>query len=168
MDAVLLPPPLHYARHLSTQLYACSRSKLENVADVGPLSFPGYHYICLRNERNLPLMLPAIFLYIEVKDYVPDTYAGKYKIYRLEMKYKKYFFVFQNQMKLMQLLTAVISVSTSSSLQKMRSFISIIHYFVIRKFFENSTQYFLILSSYYIQYFSTTGVAFSLLSACVF
>lgn len=37
----------------------------------------GYHYISLRNERNQPLMLPAVFVYIEVKDYVPDTYAGK-------------------------------------------------------------------------------------------
>uniref|UniRef100_A0A2I3G9K6 1-phosphatidylinositol 4,5-bisphosphate phosphodiesterase n=1 Tax=Nomascus leucogenys TaxID=61853 RepID=A0A2I3G9K6_NOMLE len=36
---------------------------------------PGYHYICLRNERNQPLTLPAVFVYIEVKDYVPDTYA---------------------------------------------------------------------------------------------
>uniref|UniRef100_A0A8C8S7K8 1-phosphatidylinositol 4,5-bisphosphate phosphodiesterase n=1 Tax=Pelusios castaneus TaxID=367368 RepID=A0A8C8S7K8_9SAUR len=36
---------------------------------------PGYHYICLRNERNQSLMLPAVFVYIEVKDYVPDTYA---------------------------------------------------------------------------------------------
>lgn len=36
----------------------------------------GYHYICLRNERNQPLTLPALFVYIEVKDYVPDTYAG--------------------------------------------------------------------------------------------
>ncbi|EGV93082.1 1-phosphatidylinositol-4,5-bisphosphate phosphodiesterase beta-1 [Cricetulus griseus] len=36
---------------------------------------PGYHYISLRNERNQPLMLPAVFVYIEVKDYVPDTYA---------------------------------------------------------------------------------------------
>ncbi|XP_049725912.1 1-phosphatidylinositol 4,5-bisphosphate phosphodiesterase beta-1 isoform X3 [Elephas maximus indicus] len=36
---------------------------------------PGYHYISLRNERNQPLMLPAVFAYIEVKDYVPDTYA---------------------------------------------------------------------------------------------
>ncbi|XP_078086490.1 1-phosphatidylinositol 4,5-bisphosphate phosphodiesterase beta-1 [Mustelus asterias] len=36
---------------------------------------PGYHYICLRNERNQPLMLPALFVYIEVKDYVPDTFA---------------------------------------------------------------------------------------------
>ncbi|XP_028940080.1 1-phosphatidylinositol 4,5-bisphosphate phosphodiesterase beta-1 [Antrostomus carolinensis] len=36
---------------------------------------PGYHYICLRNERNQPLTLPALFVYIEVKDYVPDTYA---------------------------------------------------------------------------------------------
>lgn len=38
---------------------------------------PGYHYVSLRNERNQPLMLPAVFVYIEVKDYVPDTYAGK-------------------------------------------------------------------------------------------
>ncbi|KAG8443690.1 hypothetical protein GDO86_009022 [Hymenochirus boettgeri] len=36
---------------------------------------PGYHYICLRNEKNVPLTLPAIFVYIEVKDYVPDTFA---------------------------------------------------------------------------------------------
>ncbi|KFO27423.1 1-phosphatidylinositol-4,5-bisphosphate phosphodiesterase beta-1 [Fukomys damarensis] len=36
---------------------------------------PGYHYVCLRNERNQPLVLPAVFVYIEVKDYVPDTYA---------------------------------------------------------------------------------------------
>ncbi|XP_069090246.1 1-phosphatidylinositol 4,5-bisphosphate phosphodiesterase beta-1 isoform X1 [Pleurodeles waltl] len=36
---------------------------------------PGYHYICLRNEKNIPLILPALFVYIEVKDYVPDTYA---------------------------------------------------------------------------------------------
>uniref|UniRef100_A0A8D0H8G1 Phosphoinositide phospholipase C n=1 Tax=Sphenodon punctatus TaxID=8508 RepID=A0A8D0H8G1_SPHPU len=36
---------------------------------------PGYHYICLRNEKNQPLTLPAVFVYIEVKDYVPDTYA---------------------------------------------------------------------------------------------
>ncbi|XP_072362203.1 1-phosphatidylinositol 4,5-bisphosphate phosphodiesterase beta-1 isoform X2 [Scyliorhinus torazame] len=36
---------------------------------------PGYHYICLRNERNQPLMLPALFVYMEVKDYVPDTFA---------------------------------------------------------------------------------------------
>lgn len=27
-------------------------------------------------------MLPAIFVYIEVKDYVPDTYAGNYEIYK--------------------------------------------------------------------------------------
>ncbi|XP_075452135.1 1-phosphatidylinositol 4,5-bisphosphate phosphodiesterase beta-1 isoform X2 [Ascaphus truei] len=36
---------------------------------------PGYHYICLRNEKNLPLTLPAIFVCIAVKDYVPDTFA---------------------------------------------------------------------------------------------
>ncbi|XP_069464387.1 1-phosphatidylinositol 4,5-bisphosphate phosphodiesterase beta-1 isoform X3 [Ambystoma mexicanum] len=36
---------------------------------------PGYHYIGMRNEKNLPLTLPALFVYIEVKDYVPDTFA---------------------------------------------------------------------------------------------
>lgn len=36
----------------------------------------GYRYIGLRNEKNQSLTLPAIFVYIEVKDYVPDTFAG--------------------------------------------------------------------------------------------
>ncbi|XP_018588879.1 1-phosphatidylinositol 4,5-bisphosphate phosphodiesterase beta-1 isoform X1 [Scleropages formosus] len=36
---------------------------------------PGYRYIGLRNEKNQSLVLPAIFVYIEVKDYVPDTFA---------------------------------------------------------------------------------------------
>uniref|UniRef100_A0A8C4IHR5 phosphoinositide phospholipase C n=1 Tax=Dicentrarchus labrax TaxID=13489 RepID=A0A8C4IHR5_DICLA len=36
---------------------------------------PGYHYISLRNEKNQSLTLPALFVYVEVKDYVPDTFA---------------------------------------------------------------------------------------------
>nr|XP_021323210.1 1-phosphatidylinositol 4,5-bisphosphate phosphodiesterase beta-1 [Danio rerio] len=36
---------------------------------------PGYRYIGLRNEKNQGLTLPALFVYIEVKDYVPDTFA---------------------------------------------------------------------------------------------
>lgn len=36
----------------------------------------GYRYISLRNEKNQPLILPAVFVHIEVKDYVPDTFAG--------------------------------------------------------------------------------------------
>ncbi|XP_055083055.1 1-phosphatidylinositol 4,5-bisphosphate phosphodiesterase beta-1-like isoform X3 [Periophthalmus magnuspinnatus] len=36
---------------------------------------PGYRYIGLRNEKNQPLTLPAVFVYMEVKDYVPDTFA---------------------------------------------------------------------------------------------
>uniref|UniRef100_A0A8C9Z589 Phosphoinositide phospholipase C n=1 Tax=Sander lucioperca TaxID=283035 RepID=A0A8C9Z589_SANLU len=36
---------------------------------------PGYRYISLRNEKNQSLILPAVFVYIEVKDYVPDTFA---------------------------------------------------------------------------------------------
>ncbi|KAM7408328.1 hypothetical protein PAMA_002162 [Pampus argenteus] len=37
---------------------------------------PGYRYIGLRNEKNQALILPAVFVYIEVKDYVPDTFAA--------------------------------------------------------------------------------------------
>uniref|UniRef100_A0A8C1U2M9 Phosphoinositide phospholipase C n=1 Tax=Cyprinus carpio TaxID=7962 RepID=A0A8C1U2M9_CYPCA len=36
---------------------------------------PGYHYISLRNEKNQTLTVPSIFIYTEVKDYVPDTFA---------------------------------------------------------------------------------------------
>ncbi|KAK3541970.1 hypothetical protein QTP86_009238 [Hemibagrus guttatus] len=36
---------------------------------------PGYHYIGLRSEKNQTLTLPAVFVYTEVKDYVPDTFA---------------------------------------------------------------------------------------------
>ncbi|KAK7907219.1 hypothetical protein WMY93_015831 [Mugilogobius chulae] len=36
---------------------------------------PGYRYITLRNEKNQSLTLPALFVYVEVKDYVPDTFA---------------------------------------------------------------------------------------------
>ncbi|MGH0172351.1 UNVERIFIED_CONTAM: hypothetical protein FKN15_013953 [Acipenser sinensis] len=40
----------------------------------------GYHYISLRNEKNQSLVLPTVFVYIEVKDYVPDTFAGYHYI----------------------------------------------------------------------------------------
>ncbi|KAK7134132.1 hypothetical protein R3I94_015855 [Phoxinus phoxinus] len=36
---------------------------------------PGYHYISLRNEKNQALTLSSVFVYTEVKDYVPDTFA---------------------------------------------------------------------------------------------
>uniref|UniRef100_A0A8C7SVP2 Phosphoinositide phospholipase C n=1 Tax=Oncorhynchus mykiss TaxID=8022 RepID=A0A8C7SVP2_ONCMY len=42
-----------------------------------PAIRPGYRYIGLRNEKNQSLILPAVFVYIEVKDYVPDTFAGR-------------------------------------------------------------------------------------------
>ncbi|XP_074915604.1 1-phosphatidylinositol 4,5-bisphosphate phosphodiesterase beta-3 isoform X3 [Buteo buteo] len=32
----------------------------------------GYHYVCLRNESNQPLCLPALLLHTEACDYVPD------------------------------------------------------------------------------------------------
>ncbi|XP_059811304.1 1-phosphatidylinositol 4,5-bisphosphate phosphodiesterase beta-3-like [Hypanus sabinus] len=40
---------------------------------------PGYRYICLRNEANQPLPLPALFVFTEVKDFVPDTHADYIK-----------------------------------------------------------------------------------------
>ncbi|NXD26932.1 PLCB2 phosphodiesterase, partial [Spelaeornis formosus] len=36
---------------------------------------PGYHHVCLRSESNMPLTLPALFVYLEIKDYVPDAWA---------------------------------------------------------------------------------------------
>ncbi|MGH0182138.1 UNVERIFIED_CONTAM: hypothetical protein FKN15_008412, partial [Acipenser sinensis] len=35
---------------------------------------PGYHYICLKNELNQPLMLPTLLVYTEAKDYIPDEH----------------------------------------------------------------------------------------------
>lgn len=35
---------------------------------------PGYHYICLRNEINEPLCLPALLVYTEANDYIPDDH----------------------------------------------------------------------------------------------
>lgn len=46
----------------------------------------GYHYISLRNEKNQALTLPALFVYVEVKDYVPDTFAGEFQMTCTETK----------------------------------------------------------------------------------
>lgn len=35
---------------------------------------PGYHYICLKNELNQPLMLPSLLVYTEAKDYIPNEH----------------------------------------------------------------------------------------------
>uniref|UniRef100_A0A3B3RLD0 1-phosphatidylinositol 4,5-bisphosphate phosphodiesterase n=1 Tax=Paramormyrops kingsleyae TaxID=1676925 RepID=A0A3B3RLD0_9TELE len=35
----------------------------------------GYQHICLRSESNVPLTLPSLFVYIEVKDYIPAAFA---------------------------------------------------------------------------------------------
>ncbi|KAM9294470.1 1-phosphatidylinositol 4,5-bisphosphate phosphodiesterase beta-2 [Gastrophryne carolinensis] len=35
----------------------------------------GYHHMCLRSESNMPLTMPSLFVYVEVKDYVPDIWA---------------------------------------------------------------------------------------------
>lgn len=35
----------------------------------------GYHHMCLHSESNMPLTMPALFVFLEMKDYVPDTWA---------------------------------------------------------------------------------------------
>ncbi|NXX74409.1 PLCB2 phosphodiesterase, partial [Urocolius indicus] len=40
-----------------------------------PAVHSGYHHVCLRSEGNLPLTMPSLFVYLEVKDYVPDAWA---------------------------------------------------------------------------------------------
>lgn len=37
----------------------------------------GYHHLCLHSESNMPLTMPALFVFLEMKDYVPDTWAGR-------------------------------------------------------------------------------------------
>lgn len=37
----------------------------------------GYHYVCLRNEANQPLCLPALLIYTEASDYIPDDHQGE-------------------------------------------------------------------------------------------
>ncbi|XP_058015926.1 1-phosphatidylinositol 4,5-bisphosphate phosphodiesterase beta-3 [Ahaetulla prasina] len=36
----------------------------------------GYHYICLRSESNHPLCLPALLVYTEACDYIPDDHQN--------------------------------------------------------------------------------------------
>uniref|UniRef100_A0ABM5F413 1-phosphatidylinositol 4,5-bisphosphate phosphodiesterase n=1 Tax=Pogona vitticeps TaxID=103695 RepID=A0ABM5F413_9SAUR len=36
----------------------------------------GYHYICLRSECNQPLCLPALLVYTEAYDYIPDDHQN--------------------------------------------------------------------------------------------
>ncbi|XP_023567512.1 1-phosphatidylinositol 4,5-bisphosphate phosphodiesterase beta-2 isoform X2 [Octodon degus] len=35
----------------------------------------GYHHLCLHNESNMALTMPALFVFLEMKDYVPDSWA---------------------------------------------------------------------------------------------
>ncbi|KAI1895437.1 hypothetical protein AGOR_G00106270 [Albula goreensis] len=35
----------------------------------------GFHHICLRSESNMPLTLPSLFVYIDIKDYIPAAFA---------------------------------------------------------------------------------------------
>lgn len=80
-------PPFYYVDHKAqsymTAIFHTERKISHNPSALSSnfmkhlsFSFSGYHYICLRNEKNVPLTLPAVFVYIEVKDYVPDTFAG--------------------------------------------------------------------------------------------
>lgn len=46
-------------------------------AHLPSVSPAGYHHLCLRSESNMPLTMPALFILLEMKDYVPDTWAGE-------------------------------------------------------------------------------------------
>ncbi|KAL2790373.1 1-phosphatidylinositol 4,5-bisphosphate phosphodiesterase beta-2 isoform 2 [Daubentonia madagascariensis] len=35
----------------------------------------GYHHLCLHSESNMPLMMPALFVFLDMKDYVPDGWG---------------------------------------------------------------------------------------------
>ncbi|KAM5129759.1 1-phosphatidylinositol 4,5-bisphosphate phosphodiesterase beta-2 [Mantella aurantiaca] len=35
----------------------------------------GYHHMCLRSESNMSLTMPSVFVFVEVKDYIPDAWA---------------------------------------------------------------------------------------------
>ncbi|XP_024088255.2 1-phosphatidylinositol 4,5-bisphosphate phosphodiesterase beta-2 isoform X1 [Pongo abelii] len=35
----------------------------------------GYHHLCLHSESNMPLTMPALFIFLEMKDYVPGAWA---------------------------------------------------------------------------------------------
>ncbi|EHH27205.1 hypothetical protein EGK_17356 [Macaca mulatta] len=35
----------------------------------------GYHHLCLHSESNMPLTMPALFVFLEMKDYVPGAWA---------------------------------------------------------------------------------------------
>lgn len=50
----------------------------------------GFHHICLRSESNMPLTLPAVFVYIEVKDYIPAAFAGAWLFTRAFAKEKSF------------------------------------------------------------------------------
>uniref|UniRef100_A0A671Q3M4 1-phosphatidylinositol 4,5-bisphosphate phosphodiesterase n=1 Tax=Sinocyclocheilus anshuiensis TaxID=1608454 RepID=A0A671Q3M4_9TELE len=41
---------------------------------------PGYHYICLKNELNQPLMLSSLLVYTEAQDYIPNEHQGRREV----------------------------------------------------------------------------------------
>lgn len=60
----------------SGQLQGCCRD-LARPIQLFPSAHPGYHYVCLRNEANQPLSLPALLIYTEASDYIPDDHQGE-------------------------------------------------------------------------------------------
>lgn len=42
-----------------------------------PSCLTGYHHLCLHSESNMPLTMPALFVFLEMKDYVPGAWAGR-------------------------------------------------------------------------------------------
>ena len=74
-DVCCEPPPPPLLSSSWRSLLTLSDSNEGHIRTVF-VFLSGYRYIGLRNEKNQSLILPAVFVYIEVKDYVPDTFAG--------------------------------------------------------------------------------------------
>uniref|UniRef100_A0A1A7XC82 1-phosphatidylinositol 4,5-bisphosphate phosphodiesterase n=2 Tax=Iconisemion striatum TaxID=60296 RepID=A0A1A7XC82_9TELE len=60
----------------SVRISACEENGRFIGHRVLPVSAirPGYHYICLKNEINQPLILPSLLVYTEVGDFIPTEH----------------------------------------------------------------------------------------------
>lgn len=58
----------------------CGRGAVSGAWPPHCPTLVGYHYICLRNEANQPLCLPALLIYTEASDYIPDDHQGKLEL----------------------------------------------------------------------------------------
>ncbi|KAG9480994.1 hypothetical protein GDO78_010317, partial [Eleutherodactylus coqui] len=57
----------------------------------------GYHHMCLRSESNMALTMPSLFVYVEVKDYVPESLAEPETTNQDELQKQKGFMKLQKK-----------------------------------------------------------------------